>query len=182
MDWARLHAALNDLPAALLLAAVLFDLLGAINRRESLRAAGFWCLIGGVAGGALAAVAGLKAEDAAVHGEAAHALMESHQTLAFIVFGLFGLLAAWRVVRRAMAGREQVAFTTAGVIGVALLVITARMGGDLVFEHAAGLDGHTLQHAIEERQGGASHHHDEEGSGQPADSMKAHHDSAGHSH
>ena len=41
-DWPRLHAALNDLPAALLLVAVLFDLAGALTRRPSLRTAGFW--------------------------------------------------------------------------------------------------------------------------------------------
>ena len=33
-DWPRLHAALNDLPAALLIGAVLFDLLAAATRRE----------------------------------------------------------------------------------------------------------------------------------------------------
>jgi hypothetical protein len=36
-NWPRLHAALNDLPAALLIAAVLFDLLAAATRREGLR-------------------------------------------------------------------------------------------------------------------------------------------------
>ena len=45
-DWPRLHAALNDLPAALLLVAVLFDLAGA-TRRPALRVAGFWTLVVG---------------------------------------------------------------------------------------------------------------------------------------
>ena len=36
--WAKIHAGLNDLPAALLLTAVLFDLAGWALKRETLRA------------------------------------------------------------------------------------------------------------------------------------------------
>ena len=39
-DWPRLHAALNDLPAALLLVAVLFDILAAVTKRPSFRHGG----------------------------------------------------------------------------------------------------------------------------------------------
>ncbi|MDF3052578.1 MAG: hypothetical protein K0S19_683, partial [Geminicoccaceae bacterium] len=35
LDWPRLHAALNDLPIALLLGAVLFDVVALATRRES---------------------------------------------------------------------------------------------------------------------------------------------------
>ena len=49
-DWPRLHAALNDFPAALLLVSVLFDVAGAILKRESLKTVGFWTLLTGVAG------------------------------------------------------------------------------------------------------------------------------------
>lgn len=151
-DWTRLHAALNDLPAALLLMAVLFDVLGVVNHRDSLKAAGFWCLIGGVLGGGLAGFAGWMAESAAPHDDAAHAVMETHETMAWITLGVFGVLAAWRLVRRVIGRREQVVFTTAGVIGVVLLVITARLGGSLVFDHGVGVRG--AQHA-----GSEEHHH-----------------------
>jgi len=158
-DWARLHAALNDFPAALLLAAVLFDLLGAALRRESLKAAGFWCLLSGVAGGAVAAFAGVMAEGRIEHSEQAHAVMETHETLAFIVLGLFALLALWRIVRRGVLGqREQAVFSTAGVIGVALLVFAAKLGGDLVFSHASGISNQTLRAVTEER--AATHEHE----------------------
>ena len=138
-DWTRLHAALNDLPAALLLMAVLFDVLGTINRRDSLKAAGFWCLIAGVVGGGLAALAGWMAEGAATHDDAAHALMETHETMAWVTLGVFAVLAAWRLVRRILGRREQLVFTTAGVIGALLLVFTAKLGGTLVFEHGVGV-------------------------------------------
>ena len=52
-DWPRLHAALNDLPAALLLVAVLFDLAGRSRAgpRSGRRASGRWSS-GAVGGGA----------------------------------------------------------------------------------------------------------------------------------
>lgn len=161
LDAPRLHAALNDLPVALLLAAILFDFLGAVNKRESLKAAAFWCLLGGVIGAALAAVSGLAAVKVAIHGEAARAAMKTHQTLAVVTVLLFGLLLAWRLVRRGLLPRqEQTVFTTAGIIAVGLLIFTAKLGGDLVFSHGAGLDGHALQGAIEARRGGPDHVHE----------------------
>ena len=85
---------------SLLPLAVLFDLLGAFLKRDSLKAAGFWSLMAGVLGTGAAIVSGLVAEDATPHGAEAHAIMETHETLAFIVLGLFAILAIWRLVRR----------------------------------------------------------------------------------
>ena len=156
-DWVLLHAALNDLPTALLLAAILFDLLGAINKRDSLRAAGYWCLVGGVLGGGLAALSGLVAAGKAPHDEASNAMLETHETFAFVVLAIFALLLAWRTVRRLIGRQEQTAFTTAGVIGIGLLVFTAKLGGTMVFRHAVGIDSHVLQESIEARRGGHQH-------------------------
>ena len=47
-DWPRLHAALNDLPTALLVAAVLFDLIAAATRRMAFRQASLYTLILGL--------------------------------------------------------------------------------------------------------------------------------------
>jgi len=46
-DWPRLHAALNDLPTALLVTAALFELLALATRREAFRQVSFWTLIAG---------------------------------------------------------------------------------------------------------------------------------------
>jgi len=153
-DWTRLHAALNDLPAALLLMAVLFDVLGAINRRDSLAAAAFWCLVAGTIGGLVAAFAGWMAEGTAPHDDAAHAIMESHETMAWITLGVFAVLTAWRLVRRVPGRNERLAFTAIGAIGVGLLVYTARLGGSLVFEHGVGVHQDHAAPAMEEE-----HHH-----------------------
>lgn len=158
-DWPRIHAMVNDLPAALLPMAIFFDFLGAVMKRESLKAAGFWCLIAGVLGGLAAIGAGLMAEDRVVHGDVAHAIMETHETFAIVIAVLFGILVLWRLVRRRpFGGQEQTAFTTAGVIGIGLLVFTSKLGGSLVFDHAVGIDSVHMQSSIQER---AGHHHHE---------------------
>lgn len=151
-DWPRLHAALNDLPAALLLCSVLFDLLGTVNKRDSLKAAGFWTLVAGVLGTAAAWGSGELAEGVIEHSERAHAVLETHETLGIIVLILFGLLMAWRIVRRGvLSEKERPVALTAGVIGVALLVYTAKLGGNLMFDHGAGIRSATMESIQAER-------------------------------
>ncbi len=162
-DWPRLHAALNDLPAALLLVAVLFDLAGAVTRRPSLRTAGFWTLVAGAAGAVLAVVSGLQAEEHIAHGEAVHRVMETHEELALITLGVFVVLALWRIVReRRMGSTERAVVLAASLGGLGALFATAVYGGKLVFEHAAGIPTKVLQAEMHERAEG-HHHHGGEG-------------------
>jgi uncharacterized membrane protein len=159
-DAPRIHAALNDLPPALLPMSVLFDLLGIFLKRDSLKAAAFWTLVFGVLGTGAAIIAGLFAEDAVQHSDQAHAIMESHETLAFIVLGIFGVLAVWRIVRRGVwSDREQPIALAAGVIGVAVLVYASSLGGKLMFDHGLGIKTERLPAIAAER--AADHQHEE---------------------
>jgi uncharacterized membrane protein len=161
-DLPRLHAALNDLPPALLPLSIVFDLLGILFKRESLRAAAFWTLVFGVLGTGAAIASGLLAEDVVQHSEQAHLIMATHKTLAFIVLAIFGLLAVWRILRRGVwSEKEQPIALTAGVIGVAILIYTASLGGKLVFDHAVGIPTTRLEQIPAERVG-------HQGVGQPA--------------
>src|SRR5256885_13322176 len=99
-DWPRLHAALNDLPAALLTVGVLFELAAWAFKRESLKWAAIWTLWAGVLGGWLAVIAGEQASDVIEHGEGIHELMEKHETLGLATMILFTVLLAWRLWRR----------------------------------------------------------------------------------
>lgn len=171
-DWPRLHAALNDLPAALLLVAVLFDLASAVIRRPSLRTAGYWMLIAGAVGAALAVVSGLQAEEHIAHGEAVHRLMETHEELALITLGVFGVLALWRIAReRRMGAGERMVSLAVALVGTGVLVATGVYGGKMVFEHAAGIPSEVLQNEMAERAEG--HHHHGAG-GDDADHDEAH--------
>ncbi len=158
-DAPRIHAMLNDLPPALLPVSVIFDLLGLWLKRESLKAAGFWTLVAGVLGTGAAIISGLVAEDAVEHSDQAHAVMNTHETLAFIVLGIFGILAIWRILRRGVwREKEQPVAITAAVIGVAILVYTAALGGKLMFDHALGISSTRLEQIPHER---TAHHHEE---------------------
>jgi len=157
-DWPRLHAALNDLPAALLLVAVLFDLGGWLLKRETVRAAGLWTLWAGVVGGWAAYLAGRMAEDAIEHGEAIHELMEQHQDFALYTMILFTLLLLWKLWRRGrLAGPEEWGHLALSVVGLALLLRVGMLGGQLVFEHAAGITSARMEAELHDREAGHQH-------------------------
>src|SRR5438876_10333043 len=103
-DWPRFHAAVNDLPVALLLVTVLFDLAAWRTKRSSPEAAARWTLWAGVAGGWVAVSAGLEAGDVIEHGEAIHELMGPHETLALVTMGIFTVVLAWGLPRPAGLG------------------------------------------------------------------------------
>jgi uncharacterized membrane protein len=157
-DWPRVHAAVNDLPAALLLVAVLFDLAAWSTKRNSLKAAALWTLWAGVIGGWVAVIAGLQAEDALEHGSAIHDLMSQHQTQALVTMGVFTAILGYKLFRRAMlTGVEDLVLRGLSVVGVLGIVWTGLTGGKLLFDHAAGIPNATMQAEIENRVSGHQH-------------------------
>jgi uncharacterized membrane protein len=176
-DAARWHAVLNDLPAALLTTAVLFDFAALVTKRESLMWASIWTLWTGVIGGWAAVIAGELASDSIEHGEAIHEIMEKHETMALLTMGVFSVVLVWRLFRRFHLPPQEFAITRfLSVIGVAGLVWTGMLGGRLVFEHAAGIPVRTMQAEIENRAAGHDHEAGEEHEhGSPADTASPTH-------
>ena len=178
-DWPRFHAAVNDLPAALLLVTVLFDLGAWVTKRDSLKSAAVWTLWAGVIGGWVAVLAGLQAEDAIEHGEAIHDLMETHETLALTTMGIFTAVLAWKLFRRSkLTGVEEAGLRVLSAAGLVTIVWTGVLGGKLMFEHAAGIPSAAMQTEIENREAGHGHEAGKAGEHEHADSAK----SAGHTH
>ena len=160
---ARWHAVLNDLPAALLFVAVLFDLAAAALKRESLMWAAIWTLWAGVIGGWVAVIAGKLAESSIQHGEAIHEIMEKHESMALMTMGLFTIVLIWKMARRFQMPAQELALTRAlSVVGILGLIWTGILGGRLVFEHAAGIPMQRLQAEIENREAGHQHEAGEE--------------------
>jgi uncharacterized membrane protein len=163
-DWPRLHAALNDLPTALLLTALIFDVAAFATKREAFRLVSFWTLIVGAIGGAAAVVSGLQAEDHIAHGEAVHEVMETHETFALITLGIFAVLALWRIIReRRMGSAERGIVLALTLVGVGILFVTANYGGRLVFDHAAAIPSKVMEEELHERTEGHHHHEGDEG-------------------
>lgn len=157
-DWPRLHALLNDLPIALLVTAVFFDLLAFATRRLLFRQVGFSLLLAGAFGGVAAVLSGLQAEDHIAHGEAVHRVMETHERFALISLAVFGLLALWRLVReKRMGSLERTVALVASLGGVGVLFATGLYGGRLVFEHAAGIPTPVIEEELHERTEGHQH-------------------------
>ncbi len=157
-DWPRLHAALNDLPTALLLTAVLADVVGLVSRREWLRQVGFATLVVGAVGGVAAVVSGLQAENNIAHGEAVHRVMETHEQLGLITLGVFGVLTVWRLVReRKMRFVERSVMLVCSLVGVGILFATANLGGRLIFDHAAAIPTSVLEAELRQRTGEHEH-------------------------
>jgi uncharacterized membrane protein len=187
-DMPRLHAALNDLPAALLVVAVLFELGSWALKRESLKWAALWTLWAGVIGGWAAVIAGELAEDVIEHGEAIHDLMETHETLALTTMGVFTVVLGWKLWRRfRVSPTEEWVLRILSLAGLVLVIATGVYGGKLMFEHAAGIPMKTMRAEMEDREAG--HHHEggeaEERAHPAAGADTVHHDAPGnppHSH
>jgi len=174
-DWPRFHAAVNDLPAALLLVTVLFDIGAWLTKRESLKAAALWTLWAGVIGGWVAVLAGEQAEDVIEHGEAIHDLMETHETLALTTMGIFTVVLAWNLFRRArLTSAEEAGLRLLSVAGLVTVVWTGAIGGKMMFEHAAGVRTATMKAEIENRAAGHHHEAGEAEEHEHTDSGKAH--------
>jgi uncharacterized membrane protein len=178
-DWPRFHAAVNDLPTALLLVTVLFDLAAWVSKRDSLKSAALWTLWAGVIGGWVAVLAGLQAEDAIEHGEAIHELMKTHETLALTTMGIFTVVLAWKLFRRSnLARAEEAGLRVLSLAGLVTIVWTGVLGGKLMFDHGAGIPNATMLTEIENREGEHHHKPGEADDHEQPDSAKA----AGHTH
>lgn len=177
-DWPRFHAAVNDLPAALLIFAVVFELGGWLLKRESLRWASVWTLWAGVLGGWIAVLAGEQAEDVIDHGEGIHELMEVHEKLALITMGIFTLVLVWQLWRRFNPPPMETAILRVlAIVGACFLVATGQKGGQMYFEHAAGVRTETMKGEIENRAEGHHHH-----PGEPDDDDDHDHADTAHTH
>jgi uncharacterized membrane protein len=167
-DWPRLHAALNDLPAALIVTGALIALIDQFMRRDSLRAAGYWMIVLGWVGTIGAVIAGLRAEGLVAHGGDVHEAFSRHKTLGLITLGVVTVVALWRVARERKMGLGEQSFVMGLTLAAAGLVVsTSQIGGDLVYDHALGIETPVLRQAIDSRAAGhdhadgASHTHDD---------------------
>ena len=141
MDY-PLHSMLVHFPIALLIASVLFDMVGWWFKKESFQDGALWLLLMGLLGGVTASVAGSMAEEAAERAGIAESLIETHEMLAFVTLGIFAVLLVGRllVLRNQFTQKTFAAYLFIAWIGLGTLSATGHLGGDLVYKYGAGVN------------------------------------------
>jgi uncharacterized membrane protein len=134
-----LHPALVHFPIALVVFSFVTDLLGRLLNKPSLRAAGFWSLIGALFTGALTAAAGYYDFSRATLGETAR-YADFHMDIGFILVGCVVVLTLWRWL--AYARRDIVPglpYLIAAFLVVGLTLFQGWYGGEMVYSQGAGV-------------------------------------------
>ena len=139
------HPALVHFPIAFLLAAVALDLYGLARPKGILDRMAAGLYVAGVAGGILAAAAGVAAWFTVPHPGEAHALMLWHPGLALASMAVFAVVAVRRWKGRAQP--EGPRLRALGVLGAILLLAAGALGGHLVYRDAVGVSGPGLPEA-----------------------------------
>ena len=135
-----LHPILVHFPIALLFTSVLFDVIANWRKKDSFREGALWLLMLGLAGGVAATIAGSWAEEAAEKAGIAESLIEIHEILAFITIGIFGVLLIGRLfLKNQFTANTFVPYFLIALVGLGTLSATGYFGGDLVYEHGAGI-------------------------------------------
>lgn len=135
---APLHPAFVHFPIALLAFSFLFDLLGRFLNRESLRSAGFWCLIGALSGGAAAAATGYFDYSRGALGETArYAQFHMYVGLVLVVCMIILTVWRWRVFSR--AAKTPIPYLLGALLVVGLAFFQGWYGGEMVYSQGAGV-------------------------------------------
>jgi len=115
ISWPEFHGAVTHFPIAMLLAGILFDVVGVVSRRRDLRTVGFWMLVIAVLGGIASLVSGWITGGIWFPPEKPPIFYE-HRLLAFTTIGLAVVLLAVRVAKK--DGHEGAALSATVVLGL----------------------------------------------------------------
>lgn len=144
MSFLPIHPAVVHLPIALVLLSVAADLCARLVKSEARRAAfrsvGFWSLLAGLGGGALAIAAGYIDWHRAALNPETSSFVELHMTVGWVFAGCLCILFAWRWL---IWHRGQMTINTSYLAG-AILVLGITLfqgwyGGEMVYSYGAGV-------------------------------------------
>jgi uncharacterized membrane protein len=136
-----LHPKLVHVPLILLLAGLLFDLMGVVGRSEQAHWAGRVLTCVGTVGLLFAFICGIYAEVWAGRAGVPHHAIEFHEFAANVASWGFVVLAAWRLFLKADNRGALALYVLIGLAWYALLLLTAWLGGSLVYDYGAAVTG-----------------------------------------
>jgi uncharacterized membrane protein len=144
MNFLPVHPALVHLPIAFVLLSVGADLVARLakteSRRAAFRAVGFWSLLAGLVGAALAIAAGYLDMDRAALTPETHEFVDLHMTIGWVLGGCLVVLSAWRWL---IWHRGQMTINTAYLVAaflvLAITLFQSWYGGEMVYAYGAGV-------------------------------------------
>lgn len=143
VDFGSFHPLLVHFPIALLIAALLFDAITWVWKRESFTEAGFGIQVLAVLGAVVAVLSGNQAEEAVEHLPGIHEVLELHERLGQVLLWAGLAVIALRIFMRwrRWEGRGAKGVLVVLSLGLAVLVgVTGFYGGRLVYEFGAGVE------------------------------------------
>ncbi len=136
----NLHPVFVHLPLGLLPLALVFQAWAVLSRREDIERVARWLLWIGAVAALAAAGTGLLAEESVEHPEAAHEVIELHETLMLTTAGLAAGLALLAAIFRKKSRRLIQMVLLVGLLATNIvLVVGADRGAQLVYEFAVGI-------------------------------------------
>ena len=131
------HPMLIVFPLGLLSASVIVDVIARLTNCARCAEVGYWKLVGGLLGGLVAAPFGLLDWLAVPEGTRAKEIGRWHGLGNALVLGLFG--ASWLARRDDPGARRTLPFVLA-LLGTGVAMLTAWLGGELVYRLTVGVD------------------------------------------
>ena len=134
-----LHPLIVHFPVALLLTAVVLEIVALLMKRPALHRVALWNVCLGTLGAAAAVATGLQAQAIGHHTFEIYEVMEVHERLGITTLTLGSVVAGWRLLARDRLGPRQRWLALALMLVMACTVsYGAYLGGRLVYEFGVG--------------------------------------------
>lgn len=130
-----IHPAIVHFPVALGIVAIVSDSAAIILEISSLYAVGQWAIAGAAVGGGFAILAGYADMKRDALKETTHEIVHLHLKIGWIVGACLLTLALWRWLN----SEPGLGYLIGGWLMVAVLLLQAWLGGEMVYAHGAGV-------------------------------------------
>lgn len=135
-----IHPAIVHFPIALFTSTAIFVLLSLFVKKELFKEIVFWNLLLGVVTAIAAVLTGLFAEQNIIHNEEVHEILQKHKYNGFAIVIVFLSLLIWLWIRKNRFGeKEYILWITFLLLGCLMTFYQGFLGGEMVFQHGAGV-------------------------------------------
>jgi uncharacterized membrane protein len=177
---ALFHPKVVHFTIALFTVSVLLDLLGIVFKKEKFKIAGWYNLVLAGTAAIITVITGLLAEANVAHNDAAHEIMEKHETIGYMVLGFILVLLIWRIMLKGNFPQKlSVVYLGLALAGLGTMFTGAYYGGEMVYTHGVAVKAVPVTETV------AGHNHFGEGEHSHEQSEGEHpemHESAGETH